>query len=564
MGTVRAYKLLLASLLLAGLSLPACAEPTTSATYLVANAASSAGDWAEAGKLYTQLWRQDHDPELLRQAFLLSLGAGDMPTALELADYITPEMPEALIASSLKIAAAVQSGQPEQAADLVDHLPRSGLALPFASLVDAWLLGTKKGPDALPAALDQLAGLEELETLRQLHTALIAEAAGDKLLAKAAYRDLAQQPTPRLALLARAYYQRTHQPKLAAALVKDVLQADPTDLAAISLASAPAPHEPAPTLQSGIGEVYYDMAELLLDGSHPDVALLFAQMGAYVTGDAPGLVFLRGSIENAQGRYRAAAADLGAVPAGYGFGFLAQAQAINNLQLADETAAALGKATALVKAYPKMAEPRIVLADLLRRDGDDASALPVYTAALGILRLDDPRRATVLFARGVVEDRLQQEPAAEADLQAAVSLTPHEPLVLNYLGYFWAERGRHLPEAETLLVEAHNLAPEDGSIADSLGWVMYRQQRFAEAAAMLETAVALRPGDSNINAHLGDAYWQLGEEHEAECQWRHALLNAKASESADLQARLRDGLPRATIPATAENHADLTSGPTAH
>jgi tetratricopeptide (TPR) repeat protein len=559
MGTLSFHKFLLAGALLACLALPAHAEPSAAAAYLTAEAASNAGDWPQAGKLYTELWRRDHDPALLRQAFLLSLGAGDMPAALELADHITPDMPEALIATSLQVAAAIKAGRPQQAAQNLDRVPRRGLGLPFASLIDAWLLGTKPGPDALPAALDQLAGLEELDTLQKLHTALIAEAAGAAPLAKTAYAVLAEEPTPRLAMLVAGYYRRTQQPKRAAALLKTMRLADPTDLASLSVASAPPPAGAKPDLKSGVGEVYYDMAELLLDGGHPDVALLYAQMGAYVTDNAPGLVFLRGSIENAQSRYEVAADDLHSVPASYGFGLLAQVEAIANLQLADETAPALAAAQALVKTHPGLAEPRIVLADLYRRDGDDAAALPAYGAALALLPPGDPRRATLLFARGVVADHLRREDDAEADLQQAVALSPHEPLLLNYLGYFWAERGRNLDQAHALLTEASTLSPEDGSIIDSLGWVLYRQHRYDEAAATLEKAVALRPGDSNINAHLGDAYWQLGRQREADFQWRHALLNAKAADSADLQARLREGLPAAGVPATAETHAELAT-----
>ena len=557
MGTLTGHKLLLASALLACFTLPVKAEPSIAGTYLMAQSASQAGDWPQAARLYTALYRRDPQPDLLRQAFLLSLGAGDMPTALDLAGRITPDMPEALIATSLQVAAFTKAGNTAEASRLLDQLPRRGLALPFISLVQAWLLGTRGGPDALPAALDQLAGLEELETLQILHTAMLAEIAGKPKMANAAYATLAADPTPRLSMLAASYYRRSAQPKLAAGLLAKLRAADPTDLAALSVSTAPASPEPKPTLQSGLGEVYYDMAELLLDGGHPDIALLYAQMGIYVSGNTPGLLFLRGTIESEQSRYATAVTDLQVVPARFGFGLLAAIETINNRQLAGDNAGALAGAAALITKYPALAEPRIVLADLQRRNGNNQAARQTYTAALAHLRPADSRRGTLLFARGVVEDQLHDDQAAEADLHQSIALSPHEALTLNYLGYFWAERNEHLAEAHALLAEAAQLAPDDGSIADSLGWVLYRQQDYAGAVVQLEKAVALRPGDSNINAHLGDAYWQAGREREADFQWRHALLNARSTESGALEARLRGGLPAVAVPATAESHAEL-------
>ena len=39
----------------------------------------------------------------------------------------------------------------------------------------------------------------------------------------------------------------------------------------------------------------------------------------------------------------------------------------------------------------------------------------------------------------------------------------------------------------------------------------------------LERAVVLDTGDPTINAHLGDAYWQVGRKLEAIYQWKKAL-----------------------------------------
>jgi Flp pilus assembly protein TadD len=74
-----------------------------------------------------------------------------------------------------------------------------------------------------------------------------------------------------------------------------------------------------------------------------------------------------------------------------------------------------------------------------------------------------------------------------------------------------------------MLEKARSLRPNDGYIADSVGWAYYKLRRYQEAAEILEEAVQLAPGASEINDHLGDAYWRVGRKLDARFEWRHAL-----------------------------------------
>ena len=60
-------------------------------------------------------------------------------------------------------------------------------------------------------------------------------------------------------------------------------------------------------------------------------------------------------------------------------------------------------------------------------------------------------------------------------------------------------------------------------IIDSLGWVLYRLQRYEDAVAQLERATELEPLEPVIIDHLGDAYWMAGRRYEARFQWRRVL-----------------------------------------
>ena len=116
--------------------------------------------------------------------------------------------------------------------------------------------------------------------------------------------------------------------------------------------------------------------------------------------------------------------------------------------------------------------------------------------------------------------------------------------VLNYLGYTWAEQGKNLDRAKAMLLRATELKPQDGNIADSLGWVLFRLGSLPEAVTWLEKSVELEPRNSVINDHLGDAYWANGRQREARFQWRRALtLDPEPAEMPKLETKLRDGLP---------------------
>ena len=129
----------------------------------------------------------------------------------------------------------------------------------------------------------------------------------------------------------------------------------------------------------------------------------------------------------------------------------------------------------------------------------------------------------MFYDRGVALERAGQWPRAEGDLLHALDLKADQPLVLNYLGYSWVDRGENLDRGLKMIEKAVELRPEDGYIVDSLGWAHYRLGEYEKAAEYLEKATELVPEDPTINDHLGDAYWQTGRLVEARYQWRRAV-----------------------------------------
>ena len=87
-------------------------------------------------------------------------------------------------------------------------------------------------------------------------------------------------------------------------------------------------------------------------------------------------------------------------------------------------------------------------------------------------------------------------------------------------------------------------------MVDSLGWAYFRLGQFPEAVEQLEKASQLEPADAEINAHLGDAYWQAGRRIEAQFQWRKVLatMSPDPELKAGLESRLKSGLETPAAP----------------
>ncbi len=115
---------------------------------------------------------------------------------------------------------------------------------------------------------------------------------------------------------------------------------------------------------------------------------------------------------------------------------------------------------------------------------------------------------------------------AEQAYNRALKLSPENPHTMNALAYFYAEEGIKLREALNLARRAAALAPTNGAIVDTLGWVEYKLGRFKSAVRILARAVRLMPDDATIRYHLGAAYWRLGRIQEAQIELNKALVIA--------------------------------------
>ena len=127
---------------------------------------------------------------------------------------------------------------------------------------------------------------------------------------------------------------------------------------------------------------------------------------------------------------------------------------------------------------------------------------------------EQPEQPDLIYETALLAERLNNVELMDARLRRLIELRPDNPQAYNALGYAYADRNERLAEARQLIEKALALAPDDGFILDSMGWVLYRQGDLAGALTYLERSYAKRE-DPEVAAHLGEVLWALGRQDDA-------------------------------------------------
>jgi tetratricopeptide (TPR) repeat protein len=153
----------------------------------------------------------------------------------------------------------------------------------------------------------------------------------------------------------------------------------------------------------------------------------------------------------------------------------------------------------------------------------------------------------VLYQLAQFYVQIQQRPTAQDVLEQVLKLQPHHAGANNDIAYFWAEEGKNLAQAEALARMAVDAEPDDASLLDSLGWVLYKRGRFQEARQVLQRALpadiiesdaAAAEVDPVVLDHLGDVMYRLRDSTAAARLWQRtaARLAEAAAPRNDLKA----------------------------
>ena len=141
-----------------------------------------------------------------------------------------------------------------------------------------------------------------------------------------------------------------------------------------------------------------------------------------------------------------------------------------------------------------------------------------------------PEDPNLLYETAMSAERLDRLDAMETHLRHLVQLRPDYAHAYNALGYTFADRNIRLKEAYELIDKALQLAPDDGFILDSMGWVQYRLGNLSAARDYLGRAYRLKP-EADVAAHLGEVMWRQGDREAARNVWREASRRESDNET---------------------------------
>ena len=152
----------------------------------------------------------------------------------------------------------------------------------------------------------------------------------------------------------------------------------------------------------------------------------------------------------------------------------------------------------------------------------DAGKLEEAEATLVRASEVDPKSSRIFV--NLARVRLSRNDAAGA-LEAsdkALGVTPNSASALHQKGRALAGLNRGV-EAIEVLTTARELAPEDGYIANTLGWLMLTRGDAAGAVPHLEVARDQLPDVGYVRNNLGLAYERTGRTDEAIAEYRAAV-----------------------------------------
>ena len=543
------------------------AEQSQTGAYLAALIASADRDTASAEAYFRDALKLDpRNPDLIERVFAAALANGDEQTASLLGERLIARDPGNNLARLASAVHAIGQGQYGAARNLLAS-GDARLRDVTSSLLVAW---SYAGQGDLKRALDVLDRNRDapVHAFRDYHAGLIADQLGNPSEARRRFKSAYESDKTTLRFAdAYARFLAAHGEADAALKIygdySNVIPNHPIVQAEIAALKAGQTPEPlVRNAKEGAAEALYGLGGA--GGRQGDElpAIIYLRLSLYLRpGNDLATVTLANLLEQMkQGEQAISLYD--SVPATSPLKEDAEIQvavALDGMGKSDE---AMKRLQALADRRPHDQEALSALAGLQRSAKRYAEAAATYDKAIAAIGIPQKENWTLFYFRGICYERDKQWPKAEADFKKALELYPDQPLVLNYLGYSWVDKGVNLNEAFDMLHKAVEMRPDDGYIVDSLGWAHFKLGQYAEATKALERAVNLKPSDPVLNDHLGDAYWRVNRRTEAHFQWNHA--RDMGPEPDDLPAilhKIEHGLPDlSAAPKASDESARRESG----
>jgi tetratricopeptide (TPR) repeat protein len=194
--------------------------------------------------------------------------------------------------------------------------------------------------------------------------------------------------------------------------------------------------------------------------------------------------------------------------------------------------------------FKKIKNPSIKIifdiANLNKSSQKYKEAIKYYDQIILEIDTNSQLHAEILYRRGGSYERLGDYVNSDKDLLKSLEINPDDAYVLNYLAYSWLEREYKIDLALQMLEKAYDKKSNDPYIIDSIGWAYYLVNDYMKAENFLKRAVELMPDDPTVNDHYGDILWKLDRKIQARYFWEN-VLNLEETED-KMKKNIKDKL----------------------
>ena len=498
---------------------------------LVAEFAGQRGQMATAVEHYVATAKQLKDLEIAKRATRIAVFARDDAAALEAAKIWVEKAPDDPEARQILAAMHIREGDAEAAILHLEHvlnaesegatrqlrmianlLSREQDKLTALAVMERLMARRADDPDALVAYALLAIRAEDMERSNAAMQKIVEGGNADTNIAMAYIALLQKHDRPRVALnwLEQAIREKPDVTGLRLIYARMLADSNRYEEARVQFAIVA---EKTPDNS----DVVYALGLLNLQANRVEAAKENFEHLLALGARSEDAKFYLGQIAESREEVDAALEHYRTIEEGPNL-FQAQVRIAIILSSLDDVAAAQEQ---LHSIEPMNDEERL---HLIRAEGEILTQHNRYDDAMAVYDrvLADTYDMELLYTRAMLAEKMGRLDVLENDLQTIIEREPNNAQALNALGYTLADHTERYEEAYAYIERAIAIDPNDFYILDSMGWVLYRLGRLAEAVEYLNRARNIKD-DPEVAAHLGEVLWVMGDRDAARDIWDSAL-----------------------------------------
>lgn len=129
---------------------------------------------------------------------------------------------------------------------------------------------------------------------------------------------------------------------------------------------------------------------------------------------------------------------------------------------------------------------------------------------------------------------LGENDKSDSYFEKTLALNRNNPSALNNYAYYLSVRSKDLDKALQMSMKSNQLAPGNATFLDTWAWILYQQEKYAEALVKIEQAIAAGASTSpEMLEHYGDILLSNGREQEAVLQYQEAIMQGGKKDELD-------------------------------